>query len=182
MPITNMKIGETQPKTMTYVKDARRWTGLPLAFFETDVEVTNRRVVTVQQVTATGKLIAVVGVVPIAGHTIITIGVLEQAGQTGLTGSESATGQLFNAGDQVTVLASFDDVYMIDVDASNVPANGLASCRVDAQGRLTSVNESLLTGIGEYFGSVWTGIGGFELKNQLLPDNKFTRLIAAPTA
>ena len=180
MPKPNLSLNETNPKTMTYTKDARRWTGLPLLFLTGPVEITNRRIVTIQQETATKKLVAVPGVIAIAAHTIICIGVLEQAGQTGLSGSESATGQLFNEGDLVTVLASYDDVYMIDIDAANAPANGLATCRVDNLGRLTSVVASGT--IGEYLGSVWDGIGGLELKNQLLTDNRFTRLIATPAS
>ena len=104
---------------MTYTKDGRRWTGLPLKFLTGPVEITNRRIVTIQQETATKKLVVVPGVLAIALYTIICIGVLEQSGQTGLTGSESATGQAFNEGDLVTVLSSYDDIYMIDIDSGN---------------------------------------------------------------
>lgn len=182
MPKPNLSLNETNPKTMTYVKDARRWTGLPLVDYSGPIEITNRRIVTVQQETATKKLVVIPGLVGKVGYSVVSVGVLEQAGQTGLSGSESATGQLFNTGDLVTVLASYDDVYMIDIDAANAPADGVGLCRVDAQGRLTSVVEDLPNGIKSFYGSVWTGVGGFELKNQLLPNTRFVRLIAIPTA
>lgn len=175
MPSGALQINRTNSKTGTYVRDGRRWTGIPLKFSDaaTPVPITNRRIVTIVEETATKKLFAVPGThTDLTGHTLIVpTAVLEQAGQTGLTGSESADGQIFNEGDLVTVLVEPTDVYMVDYDPSNIPAPGLATCRVDDQGRLTSVVAG--TGIEDFEGSNWSGVGGFELKGQLMDETRF---------
>jgi len=177
MPVGALEINSTHAKTGTYVRDGRRWTGIPVIFYDVGAvaEITNRRIVSIMQVTATGKLVALVGFNgALAGHTFVANGVIEQAGQTGLTGNESADGQTFNDGDLVTVIAEPTDVYMIDVDPANAPTEGIASCRVDEQGRLSSV--AAAEGIREFTGSIWSAVGGFELKGQLLTNTKFTFL------
>ena len=166
MPIPSVKIAETNPKVDTYQYTAKRVAGLRLVIpVAAGVSsVSNNRIVSIQEVTATKELVAVVSPVELASHKLIGWGVLENALQSGGNGSIAPTPNTFVDGDTVVVLRDPDNVYMIDNDPSNVPTHGIGTAYIDAQGRLSSssAGSNLLIS-----GSVYTGVPGLQLSNQL---------------
>lgn len=166
MPIPSVKIAETNPKVDTYQYTAKRVAGLRLHIPSAAIvtEVTNNRIVSIQERNTTKELIAVISPVAISGYTIIGWGVLENALQSGGNGSIAPTPNTFVDGDTVVVLRDPDNVYMIDNDPSNVPTHGIGTAYIDAQGRLSSssAGSNLLIS-----GSVYTGVPGLQLSNQL---------------
>ena len=166
MPIPSVKIAETNPKVDTYQYTSKRVAGLRLHIPSAAIvtEVSNNRIVSIQERNTTKELIAVISPVAISGYTIIGWGVLENALQSGGSGSISPTPNTFVDGDTVVVLRDPDNVYMIDVDPSNSPTHGIGTAYIDAQGRLSSssAGSNLLIS-----GSVYTGVPGLQLSNQL---------------
>ena len=166
MPIPSVKIAETNPKVDTFQYTAKRVAGLRLVIpVAAGVSsVSNNRIVSIQEVTATKELVAVVSPVELASHKLIGWGVLENALQSGGNGSIAPTPNTFVDGDTVVVLRDPDNVYMIDNDPSNVPTHGIGTAYIDAQGRLSSssAGSNLLIS-----GSVYTGVPGLQLSNQL---------------
>lgn len=166
MPIPSVKIAETNPKVDTFQYTAKRVAGLRLHIPAAAVvtEVSNNRIVSIQERNTTKELIAVISPVAISGYTIIGWGVLENALQSGGNGSISPTPNTFVDGDTVTVLRDPDNVYMIDIDPSNSPTHGVGTAYIDVQGRLSSssAGSNLLI-----VGSVYTGVPGLQLSNQL---------------
>ena len=166
MPIPSVKIAETNPKVDTYQYTSKRVAGLRLHIPSAAIvtEVSNNRIVSIQERNTTKELIAVISPVAISGYTIIGWGVLENALQSGGSGSISPTPNTFVDGDTVVVLRDPDNVYMIDVDPSNSPTHGIGTAYIDAQGRLSSssAGSNLLIS-----GAVFTGVPGLQLSNQL---------------
>ena len=166
MPIPSVKIAETNPKVDTFQYTAKRVAGLRLVIpVAAGVSsVSNNRIVSIQEVTATKELVAVVSPVELASHKLIGWGVLENALQSGGNGSIAPTPNTFVDGDTVVVLRDPDNVYMIDNDPSNVPTHGIGTAYIDAQGHLSSssAGSNLLIS-----GSVYTGVPGLQLSNQL---------------
>ena len=175
MPIPSVKIAETNPKVDTFQYTAKRVAGLRLVIpVAAGVSsVSNNRIVSIQEVNATKELVAVISPVAIASHTLIGWGVLENALQSGGTGSISPTPNTYIDGDTVVVLRDPDSVYMIDVDSSNVPTHGIGTAYIDAQGRLSSssAGSNLLVS-----GSVYTGVPGLQLSNQLKLNTVFYQM------
>ena len=166
MPIPSVKIAETNPKVDTYQYTSKRVAGLRLHIPSAAIvtEVSNNRIVSIQERNTTKELIAVISPVAISGYTIIGWGVLENALQSGGNSSIAPTPNTFVDGDTVVVLRDPDNVYMIDVDPSNSPTHGIGTAYIDAQGRLSSssAGSNLLIS-----GSVYTGVPGLQLSNQL---------------
>ena len=166
MPIPSVKIAETNPKVDTYQYTSKRVAGLRLHIPSAAIvtEVSNNRIVSIQERNTTKELIAVISPVAISGYTIIGWGVLENALQSGGNSSIAPTPNTFVDGDTVVVLRDPDNVYMIDVDPSNSPTHGIGTAYIDVQGRLSSssAGSNLLIS-----GSVYTGVPGLQLSNQL---------------
>lgn len=165
MPINNQAIGQTNPKSGTYQRTVSRMQGLQLKIPEAaGVDfVTNNRIVSIQQDTE-GNMYAVVARAAIADHILIGWGVLEEALQSGGNTAIAPTPNQFVDGDTVVVLRNPLDVYMIDVDPSNIPTMGIATAYLDIQGRLSSVSGS---GNIALEGSVFDSIPAREMSNQL---------------
>lgn len=172
MPIPNQTIGSTAPKSGTLQFIATRLQGLTLKFGPSAgvTEIPNTRIVSIQEETATKKMFAVVSPIALAGHTIIGWGVLEESLQSGGVASIAPTPNNYKAGDTVTVLTGLEDVYMIDVDPDNIPANGIAVAYLDLQGRLTSDDTTY-----KLNGAVFTAVPGVQLSNQLKTNSKLFR-------
>lgn len=185
MPIPAVNIAQTNPKEATFQFSADRMSGLTLKLQSGVTSVTNRRIVSVQQ-DALGNLYAVPGLKVYQADeytdplTIVGVGVLEEALQSGGIGSIAPSPNTFVDGDQVTVLNCLSDIYQIDYDSSNVPANGIASCRVNNAGQLTSVAADADN--IQINGSVFTGKPGVQMTNQLLQYCKFYKLKDAVVA
>lgn len=166
MPIPSVKIAETNPKVDTYQYTSKRVAGLRLHIPSAAIvtEVSNNRIVSIQERNTTKELVAVISPVAISGYTIIGWGVLENALQSGGNSSIAPTPNTFVDGDTVVVLRDPDNVYMIDVDPSNSPTHGIGTAYIDVQGRLSSssAGSNLLIS-----GSVYTGVPGLQLSNQL---------------
>ena len=166
MPIPSVKIAETNPKVDTYQYTSKRVAGLRLHIPDAAgvSSVSNNRIVSIQERNTTKELIAVISPVAISGYTIIGWGVLENALQSGGNSSIAPTPNTFVDGDTVVVLRDPDNVYMIDIDPSNSPTHGIGTAYIDAQGRLSSssAGSNLLIS-----GSVYTGVPGLQLSNQL---------------
>lgn len=175
MPVGNQAIGSTSPKTGTFQYSAKRLQGLtlkiPVAAGVTSV--TNRRIVSIQQNDSTGIIYAVISPVVLASHKIIGWGVLEEALQSGGISSIAPTPNTFVDGDTVVVLCDPDDVYQIDTDGSNTPTNGINSAYLDVAGRITSVSSGSNLALQ---GSVFTGLIGPQMSNQLDTNTVFYRL------
>lgn len=166
MPIPSVKIAETNPKVDTYQYTSKRVAGLRLHIPSAAIvtEVSNNRIVSIQERNTTKELVAVISPVAISGYTIIGWGVLENALQSGGNSSIAPTPNTFVDGDTVVVLRDPDNVYMIDVDPSNSPTHGIGTAYIDVQGRLSSssAGSNLLIS-----GAVFTGVPGLQLSNQL---------------
>ena len=166
MPIPSVKIAETNPKVDTYQYTSKRVAGLRLHIPSAAIvtEVSNNRIVSIQERNTTKELVAVISPVAISGYTIIGWGVLENALQSGGNSSIAPTPNTFVDGDTVVVLRDPDNVYMIDTDPSNSPTHGIGTAYIDAQGRLSSssAGSNLLIS-----GAVFTGVPGLQLSNQL---------------
>jgi len=170
MPIGNQEIGRTSPKTGTLQFRETRLQGLTL-HIPAAAGVTscpNNRIVTIQEDT-NGNRFAVLHPVAVIRNSVQLVvvgwGVLEESLQSGGIDSISPTPNNYVDGDAVTVLRDVGDTYMIDFDSANVPDVGLASCRVDAQGRLSSV----VAGATEIqvFGAVFKSVPGLQMAGQL---------------
>ena len=166
MPIPSVKIAETNPKVDTYQYTSKRVAGLRLHIPSAAgvSSVSNNRIVSIQERNTTKELVAVISPVAISGYTIIGWGVLENALQSGGNSSIAPTPNTFVDGDTVVVLRDPDNVYMIDIDPSNSPTHGIGTAYIDVQGRLSSssAGSNLLIS-----GSVYTGVPGLQLSNQL---------------
>lgn len=166
MPIASVKIAETNPKLDTFQYQSKRLVGLRLVIPDAAgvSSVSNNRIVSIQEVTATKELVAVISPVELASHKLIGWGVLENALQSGGTGSIAPTPNTYVDGDTVVVLRDIENIYMIDNDPSNVPTHGIGTAYIDAQGRLSSssAGSNLLIS-----GAVFTGVPGLQLSNQL---------------
>lgn len=166
MPIPSVKIAETNPKVDTYQYTSKRVAGLRLIIPDGAgvSSVSNNRIVSIQERNTTKELVAVISPVAISGYTIIGWGVLENALQSGGNSSIAPTPNTFVDGDTVVVLRDPDNVYMIDIDPSNSPTHGIGTAYIDVQGRLSSssAGSNLLIS-----GSVYTGVPGLQLSNQL---------------
>jgi len=172
MPGINQNIGQTNPKTGTLQFTEKRIQGLtfhiPAAAGVT--EVGNNRIVTLQEDT-NGNRFAVLSPVAVVRSgvqlTIIGWGVLEEALQSGGVASISPTPNTYKEGDTVTVLRDIATTYMIDYDAANIPNVGIGTCRVDAQGRLTSVAAGAYGGAPvQLYGAVFKSVPGLQMENQ----------------
>lgn len=180
MPIPNQPIGQTTPKSGTFQYSAKRLDGL--TFIIPDAagvsSVPNTRIVTIQQDTTNNILYAVLGAVAITYNyellVIVGSGVLEEALQSGGINSISPTPNTFVTGDTVTVLTDPNVEYMIDYDSSNAPTLGIASARVDAQGRLTSAAAS--GPIVQLAGAISSAVPGIQMANQLKQYSYFYRM------
>ena len=175
MPISPLEIGKTNAKIGTYQYTAKRLSGLrlviPVAAGVT--EVTNNRLVSIQQVNSTKELVAVIAPSAIASHTLVGFGVLEESLQGVGADSVSPTPNTFKDGDTVVVLRDPSNVYMIDVDPANIPVNGIGTAYMDLRGRLSSVvggGNRLLNG------AVFVGVPGLQLSGQLKKDTAFYQL------
>ena len=166
MPIPSVRISETNPKFGTYQYTAKRVSGLRLVIPESAgvTEVSNNRIVSIQEVVATKELVAVISPVEIANHKLIGWGVLEESLQSGGSGSIAPDPYTLVDGDTVTVLRDIENVYMIDVDPSNIPTVGIGTAYIDSQGRLSSssAGSNLLIS-----GAVFRGVPGIQLSGQL---------------
>lgn len=180
MPIPPIKITETNPKTGTLQNMEKRISGLPfkIATGAGVTSVPNTRIVSLQQ-DANGVLWAVTGAVAEAGNTIVGYGVLEEALQAGIAGSIAPAVNTFQTNDQVTVLRDVASTYAVDFDASNAPAQGIATCRVDLQGRLTSVAAD--ASHIQLSGMVRTSVPGPQMTGQLKPGAYFYQMKDALT-
>lgn len=162
----------------TYQYTSKRVAGLRLHIPSAAIvtEVSNNRIVSIQERNTTKELIAVISPVAISGYTIIGWGVLENALQSGGNSSIAPTPNTFVDGDTVVVLRDPDNVYMIDVDPSNSPTHGIGTAYIDVQGRLSSssAGSNLLIS-----GSVYTGVPGLQLSNQLKLNCIFIRCLLA---
>lgn len=187
MPGLNQRIGDTIPKTGTLQNRQTRMQGLTfhIPAAATVTSCSNNRIVTIQE-DPTGNRFAVLSPVAVIRNaiqlTIIGWGVLEEALQAGGVSSISPEPNTYKDGETVTVLCDIGDVYMIDYDPENIPAIGIASCRVDVQGRLTS----LAAGVGgaapiQVYGSVFKSVSGAQMKNQLKKDTYFYQIRDAQT-
>ena len=174
MPIAPQTIGSTNPKSGTYQWSTKRIQGLPLVIPDDagDTEVTNRRIVSIQQ-DAEFNMFAVISRTALASHIIIGWGVLEQALQSGGINSIAPDVNTFVDGDLVTVLSDVDDVYQIDVDGSNDPINGINTAYLDSLGRITSVSSG---GNLALLGSVFQAVPGNQLSGQLTDGCVFYKL------
>lgn len=172
MPIPSLKISETNPKTGTFQNTAVRVSGLRLIIPPGAgvTEVSNNRIVSIQERNSSKEIVAVISPVAISGYTLIGWGVLEEALQSGGSGSIAPTPNTFVDGDTVVVLREIEAVYMIDVDPSNVPTHGIGTAYVDAQGRLSSSSAGSNRLIS---GSVFSGVAGLQLSGQLKKDCLF---------
>lgn len=187
MPRGNLSIGVTNPKTGTFQFDENRIQGLtfhiPAAAGVTSCP--NNRIVTLQE-DANGNRYAVLSPIAVtrAGVplTIVGWGVLEESLQSGGIGSISAEPNTYVDGDVVTVLRSVAYTYMIDYDTDNTPTVGIGTCRVDAQGRLTSAAAG---GYGvapvQLSGSVFKSVPGVQMSGQLKSGCLFYQLKDALT-
>jgi hypothetical protein len=176
VPKPNQAIGSTAAKTGTFQYNSTRIQGIPLKFGPSAgvTSVPNNRIVSLQ-VDAANKLFAVVGNTQLASHTLIGWGVLEEALQSGGVSSIAPTPNNYVAGDLVTVLRSVTDVYMIDYDTGNAPAEGIGLAYVDDQGRLSSVNTEVALK-----GAVFSAVPGIQLAGQLKDGCKFYQM-GSPT-
>lgn len=166
MPINNQAIGQTNPKTGTYQRTIARMQGVELIIPEdAGVEfVTNNRIVSLQQDTE-GNMFAVVSPTVIDGYTLVGFGVLEEALQSGGNTAIAPTPNQYVDGDTVVVLRNPMDVYMIDVDPSNIPSTlGIGQGYIDAQGRISSVSGGGNVAIK---GSIFDSVPAREMSNQL---------------
>lgn len=166
MPITSLKINETNAKTGTYQYTAKRVAGLRLIIPGAAgvSSVTNNRIVSIQENNTSKELAAVISQVAISGYKLIGWGVIEEALQSGGSGSIAPDPNTFIDGDTIVVLRDAENVYMIDADPSNVPTVGVGTAYVDAQGRVSSSSAGsnrLLSG------SVFRGVPGLQLSGQL---------------
>lgn len=177
MPIGNQAIGATSAKsgTLQYIKTRLQGIPLKIATGAGVTSVPNNRIVTIQVQTSTNKMFAVTGGVAESGHVIVGWGVIEEALQSGGVASIAPTPNNYSAGDLVTVLAGPDDIYAIDVDPSNIPADGIGIAYVDLQGRLTSDD----TGTTLLTGSTFTALPGIQLTGQLKANAKFFQMGSA---
>ena len=166
MPIPSLKISETNPKGDTYQYTSKRIAGLRLVIPQAAgvSSISNNRIVSIQEVTATKELVAVVSPVQIANHILIGWGVLENALQSGGSASIAPDPANYVDGDTVVVLRDPDNVFMIDVDPSNTPTHGIGTAYIDAKGRLSSssAGSNLLIS-----GAVFSGVPGLQLSGQL---------------
>lgn len=178
MPGFNKTIGGTIPRTGTFQYRKSRLTGLTLVIPAAAgvTEVTNRRIVSIQQDT-NNQLFAVVSMYAFGGATIggvvysamtlVGFGVLEESLQSGVAGSIAPVLNTFSSGDTVTVLTGTERVYQIDYDPDNIPDSGIGVAYVDAEGRLTSASASpgyLITG------ATFFGVDGIQMTSQLGAD------------
>lgn len=166
MPIPSVKISETNPKGGTYQYTSKRISGLRLVIPSSSgvASISNNRIVTIQEVTATQEMIAVSSPIQQASCKIIGWGVLEEALQSGGNSSIAPTPNNLVDGDTVTVLKDPSNVYMIDVDTSNVPVSGLAVAYVDGQGRLSSSSAGSNRKVS---GATFSSVPGLQLAGQL---------------
>lgn len=178
MPISPIKIGETNPKNGTFQYASKRLAGLTLVIPEAAGvdSVSNNRIVSIQEKNSDKTLYAVISPVAISGHTIIGWGVLEESLQSGGNGSIAPEPNTYVDGDTVTVLRDPQNVYMIDVDPSNVPTHGIGTAYIDAQGRLSSSNAGSNLQIS---GSVFSGVVGIQLSGQLKDDCIFYQMFTS---
>jgi len=177
MPISPQRVGSTAPKTGTFQYGAKRLAGIPLKIPGAAgvSSVSNRRIVSLQ-VDASNVLYAVVSPVALASHTIVGWGVLEEALQSNGVNSIAPTPNNFEDGDTVVVLRDPNEVYMIDVDPSHVPTEGINTAYLDVQGRLSSVSGGSNLAL---LGSVFSATPGNQLSGQLAEDTKFYQLYTA---
>jgi len=187
MPGLNQNIDQTIPKTGTLQFIEKRVQGLtfhiPAAAGVT--EVTNNRIVTLQE-DANGNRYAVLSPVAVTRSgvplTIIGWGVLEEALQSGGIASISPTPNTYKDGDTVTVLRDIASTYMIDYDAANTPTVGIATARVDEQGRLTSVAAGAYGASPvQLAGAVFKSVPGLQMSNQRKSGTLFYQLKDALT-
>lgn len=173
MPIPNQTIGSTTPKSGTLQFQATRLQGLTLKIpvgVGIPTSIPNGRIVSIQEENATKKMFAVLSPSPLAGHTIIGWGVIEESLQSGGVDSIAPTPNNFKNGDTVTVLTGLEDVFAVDVDPDNIPANGIAVAYLDIAGRLTSDDTTF-----KLNGAVFTSVPGVQLSNQLKSNAKYFR-------
>lgn len=177
MPVVNQTVGATSPKTGTFQYGAKRLAGIPLKIpVAAGVSsVTNRRIVSLQQDTD-NVIYAVVSPVALASHEIVGWGVLEEALQSNGLASIAPSPNTFVDGDLVTVLRDPTEVYMIDIDESNAPTEGINTAYLDVQGRLSSVSGGSNLAL---LGAVFTGTPGQQLSGQLAENTKFYQLYTA---
>lgn len=184
MPNTPLSIGRTNPKTGTLQFSEHRIQGLTLLIpAESGVSsVPNNRIVSIQE-DSDGNRYAVTYPAAITYNyetlKVIGFGVLEAALQSGGIDSISPTPNTFVDGDQVVVLRNVAETYMIDYDPSNVPTVGIASARVDEQGRLTS--RSATTGVIQLQGAVFKSVPGLQMTGQLKTNTLFYQMRDAVT-
>ncbi len=177
MPGLFQTIGSTSPKEGTYQYTAKRIAGIPLKIPDAAGvdSVTNRRIVSLQ-VDADNTLFAVISPAALASHTIVGWGVLEEALQSGGIASIAPNPNTYVDGDLVTVLRDPNEIYQIDTDPSNAPAEGISSAYLDVQGRISSVSSGSNIALE---GAVFTATPGQQLSNQLTEDCVFYQMYTA---
>jgi len=183
----SLKIGETNPKTGTMQFVAGRQAGLRLLLTQAGVtEISNYRIMSIQE-SPDGIRYAVPGLKaaedpndPYEDLVIVGAGVLEEASQSGGITSIAPNPNNFVDGDTVTVLCFPTEAYMIEFDSTNEPDTGIASCRVNLEGKLTSVaadSDNI-----QIQGSVFISTIGLQMANQLKTNTKFYMMKDALTA
>lgn len=175
MPIPSLRISETNPKVDTFQYNSKRLAGLRLIIPDAAGvdSVSNNRVVTLQENNTSKELVAVISPIAISGYRLIGWGVLENSLQSGGSGSIAPTPNTYVDGDTVVVLRDPDQIYMIDVDPSNVPTHGIGTAYVDAQGRLSSSSAGDNYNVS---GSVFEGVPGIQMSNQLKTNTLFYQM------
>lgn len=169
-------IGETNAKTDTLQWEEYRVDGLtfhiPAAAGVTSCS--NNRIVTLQE-DASGNRYAVLHPVAVIRNAIqlavIGFGVLENSLQSNGVSSIAPEPNTYKDGDIVTVLRMPGVTYCIDIDPANVPATGVSSCRVDAQGRLSSAIAGAT--IIQIYGAVYKSAPGTQMSGQLKENARF---------
>ena len=200
MPQHIQNIGNTSPKLSTFQWDDKRFSGLALKLPSGVTEITNRRIVSIQESSA-GVQYAIPGLLPFeekaatitapaVNMTVLRVGVLEYALQSGGVDSIAPEPDRLKDGDRVVVLSDPGSVYMIDYLSTAKPAKGKGDitdsngsiCRVDKQGRLVSTASTTAAPLGEVFGSVFYSIPGEQMGNQLLSGCAFYKLFSTTQA
>ena len=200
MPQFIQNISETSPKEGTFQYDGSRIAGLTLKLPSGVTEVSNRRIVSIQESSA-GVQYAVPGVLaftekaaqgttPAVKMKVLAVGVLEYALQSGGIDSIAPDATSLKDGDKVVVLSNPAHVYMVDYVSGSKPGTGKgditdstgAVCRVDNAGRLTSAASTTTAPKGDVFGSVFDSVPGEQLSNQLKDGSLFYRLFSPSQA
>lgn len=200
MPQHIQNIGSTTPKLGTYQFDVARLAGVPLKLPSGVTEITNRRIVSIQE-SSTGVQYVIPGTLPFeekaasgttaaVNMTVLRVGVLEYALQSGGVDSIAPEPDKIKDGDRVVVLSDPTSVYMIDYLSTAKPSKGKGDitdsngsiCRVDNQGRLVSTASTTADPLGEIFGSVYYTVPGEQLGNQLLSGCAFYQLFSTTQA